>query len=172
VIGIHRDKVRVVKYDPAWKKSFTIESKKVSKALGKDVLFAEHIGSTAIKGLASKPIVDFFVVLSTLKNWEKYIEPLRKIGYTFRIDHKKDRGSILFTKGPVAKRTHHLKLVTKSSKNFKQSLRFRDYLISHPDVAKEYEKIKKGFAKKYKNNRVRYRVAKSAFIKKVLKRKK
>lgn len=169
MLGVHKEKVKIVPHNPKWAKLFSIESEKIQKILKKNILAVEHVGSTAVKGLSAKPILDILVVVPTLRNWEKYKAPLKKVCYTFRIDQRKQRGSILFTKGPKHKRTHHLKLVTKRSSTLKNNIVFRDYLLLHPDVKKEYAKLKKYLAKKYTNNREHYTEAKSEFVKKIMK---
>ncbi len=170
MLGVHKEKVKIVAHDPRWAKLFDAEARKIRKTLKKNALAVEHVGSTAIKGLSAKPILDLLVVVPTLTGWEKYKSRLKKIGYTFRIDHRKDRGSILFTKGPEHKRTHHLKLVTKRSSAFKNSVFFRDYLMSHPKVAREYEKLKKDLVEKFADKRELYTQAKTDFVKKILRR--
>lgn len=92
------------------------------------------------------------------------------LGYEYWEDHP-DPERMFFVKGmpPFGeKRRYHVHLFTYNSAYWNDRIAFRDYLRKHPDLVQEYAALKLGLAKKYGNDRERYTVEKTDFIKKVL----
>jgi len=149
-----------------WHQLFAEEETQLRNAIGAQVVAIEHVGSTAVCGLAAKPIIDIAVAVREIADAEKCVTQLAGIGY-------KSRGELgipgrrYFTKGDP--RTHHLHLVELDGALWRSHLLFRDYLRQHPEVAKEYENLKTELARKYAENREAYTEGKAAFIEDVLK---
>lgn len=161
MIGLQRGTVQVVPYDPNWPVLFEQEKQRLHTIFGDADI--QHIGSTAVPGLAAKPLIDIMVAVGRLADFKRYIEPLQKNGYEFMPERVfKDR--IFLPKGPREQRVYHLSLVEKGSAQWVQTLRFRDYLRTHAEARTAYQVLKQELAQRYANNRAAYTQAKEAFI--------
>jgi GrpB-like predicted nucleotidyltransferase (UPF0157 family) len=83
--GIERPVIEVVDYDLAWAQPFTHEAAKIHAALGGHEQLLEHIGSTAVPGLAAKPIIDLLLVIDDAANESSYLPTLEAAGYVLRV---------------------------------------------------------------------------------------
>ena len=122
-----------------------------------------HIGSTAIPSIWAKPIVDILVEIPEGRNLLDYKDLIINNGY---ICMSQGEHRLFFNKGYTengfAERVFHLHLRYAGDND---ELYFRDYLIEHPDAAKEYEALKLKLWKKYEHNRDAYTNAKTELIK-------
>jgi GrpB-like predicted nucleotidyltransferase (UPF0157 family) len=152
----------VVEYDPAWPAVFEELAAPVRDAvddLGADV---EHVGSTAVPGLAAKPVIDIDVVVRSPDDVPEAIERLRRLGYV----HEGDQGisgRAAFLWPPGAAR-HHLYVVVAGSPPHLDHVRFRDYLCAHPEAAAEYAALKRELAVTHRAHRDAYTDAKAEFV--------
>lgn len=123
-----------------------------------------HIGSTAIPGLWSKDIVDVLIEVSKDSNIENTANVIETNGF-IRMSTEVGRISfnLGYTKDGFAEKVFHLHLRYIGDNN---ELYFRDYLMEHPDIAREYEKMKLKLWKDYEHNRDGYTNAKTEFIQK------
>lgn len=86
VIGpLESPDIRVVDYDPSWARRFAGEAAKIHAALGGRERLIEHIGSTAVPGLAAKPIVDILLVVDDPAEESSYVPALEAAGYVLRV---------------------------------------------------------------------------------------
>lgn len=166
-----KDRVAIADYDPAWPARFAEEAQAVREAIaGKARFRIEHFGSTAVEGLAAKPVIDIMVVSDEREAWPRLVAPIEALGYAYWADNPRtDR--MFFVKGmpPYGeRRTHHVHVRT--PEDSADALLFRDYLRSHPDEAKRYEQLKRKLAKKYPTDREAYTEAKEAFVSEIVKR--
>lgn len=169
MIGLKRGTVKLVKYDQKWRKSFELETKKISKIFGKDALNIQHVGSTAIPGMLAKPIIDIALIVPSLLKAKDYEKRLNKIGYELKKnDGRKER--LFFTKGPEEKRTHYLHIGKIGSGYAEDMILFRDYLCQHKITAKNYSKLKEKLAKEYRDKREVYTAKKEKLIKEIIKK--
>lgn len=128
----------LVAYRPAWREQFAAERERIAEVFGDDALAIEHIGSTSIEGLPSKPIIDIGVMIARRDDAELYNEPLSAIGYQSRLAGNERH---FFTKGePTA---FHLSIAYADQGGFwwRQVL-FRDWLREHPADRDRYARIK------------------------------
>jgi GrpB-like predicted nucleotidyltransferase (UPF0157 family) len=153
-------------YDAEWPVLFRQIAEPVRRALGEIVASVEHVGSTAVPGLAAKPVIDVDVVVRSAEDVPAAIERLRKLGYVYQGD-KGIHGRDAFMWPPDAPR-HHLYVVVEGSKPHVDHVRFRDYLRNHPQVAREYAELKRALADQHKTDRASYTEAKAEFISRVL----
>ena len=140
----------------------------MSKIFGDLAIEIEHIGSTAIKGLSAKPIIDIAVGINKLEDFEKVKNELKKDPYS--IKEYSDDGEILIRKGTEDNRTHFIHVMEINSKRYKDTIIFRNYLRKHEEAMKEYESLKKELARKYADNRKMYTSSKNEYIKKIIKK--
>jgi GrpB-like predicted nucleotidyltransferase (UPF0157 family) len=155
--------VYIEAYDAAWARRFEVE-----RELLRDVLAPwlagpiEHVGSTAVVGLAAKPIVDIMAGVPSLAGSRPAIAALAAHGYCHHsyaadVEH-------WFCKPSPELRTHHLHLVPVHSELWRQRLTFRDALRARPALAAEYARLKVELAEQHRFDREAYTQAKSAFI--------
>lgn len=169
---LETDFIQLVPYDLEWPEKAAQEIKKLYSTLPQDyIVDIQHVGSTAIPGIQAKPILDIQVAVTHLNAVKQTaITALEKLGYIYWTENP-DPERLLFIKGmpPFGKRrTHHVHIVEPHSKHWQQKVVFRDYLRSHPEIAHDYEILKKHLAAKYYNDREAYTEGKTNFINEVL----
>ncbi len=151
----------LTEHNDCWTEYYAEEAAELKRILPEETVI-NHIGSTAVKGIWAKPIVDILVeakgnlqdIATTLQNsgWIKMFESETRLSF--------NKG---YTENGFAEKVFHLHLRYTGDND---EICFRDYLITHPDVAKEYEKLKLKLWKRFEHNRDGYTEAKSEFIKK------
>jgi GrpB-like predicted nucleotidyltransferase (UPF0157 family) len=159
--------VHIVPYDARWPSQFDEERKVLLEAI--ELWLAgpiEHIGSTAIPGLAAKPVVDIMAGVESLDASRNAIARLEHRGYCYYpyrpdVEH-------WFCKPSPAFRTHHLHLVPFQSRLWIEQIAFRDYLRARPDVALEYAGLKSRLAERHRFDREAYTDAKGPFVQRIL----
>lgn len=161
--------INIEDYNPKWVSEFEQEKTRILTVLHGHRLYMEHIGSTSVKGLAAKPVLDMMAGVRHLDEVEPFIEPLKSIGYEF-VSHSEFPERRFFRKGQWRAGTHHLHIYKIGSEQWKDQLSFRDYLIAHPGVRKQYQHLKQDLAEKHSNDRTSYTEAKAPFIQAVLKK--
>ena len=165
MLGLHRGTVTLMPHTEVWHQLFADEEARLRDALAGYALAIEHVGSTAVCGLSAKPIIDIAVAVLEIVDAQSCVIPLEDIGYEYR-GELGIPGRHFFGKGEP--RTHHLHLVRACSDFWKSHLLFREYLRKHAEIATEYDKLKRGLAIEYKDNREAYTEGKATFIENVL----
>jgi GrpB-like predicted nucleotidyltransferase (UPF0157 family) len=155
-------------YDPRWPERFETLRARIDAVLGPLAAAIEHVGSTAVPGLAAKPIIDIDVRLRSEGGLPLAIESLGTLGY----EHQGDLGipGRQAFRAPATDVLHHLYICPPGSRAYREHLAFRDYLRSHPKDARAYELLKRSLARRYGNDRDGYTQAKSEFIGAILQR--
>jgi GrpB-like predicted nucleotidyltransferase (UPF0157 family)/predicted kinase len=157
--------VTVVPYDPAWPLQYEEEREKINTALGDRIVGLHHVGSTAVPGLAAKPIIDIMIAVHQLDEAIECIGPLSDLGYAFN-NHPQNVDRRFFRKGQP--RTHHVHIVVAGSAELRVHLAFRDTLRANPEWRDQYAALKYDLADHYRNNRVQYTAGKTDFVRRVL----
>ncbi len=162
--------VVVVDYDPQWPIVYKKEKVEILRVIGDKVVAIKHIGSTAVPGLGAKPIIDIMVAVRHLSDANQCIQPLQSIGYEYVLEPEVQIPEWrYFRKGPQEAHKH-LHMVEPTSDFWRRHLLFRDYLRSHPKVAREYYELKKQLATECGLDRKAYTEAKTAFIQSIVAR--
>lgn len=167
MIGLGRGTVKVVPYNLKWQEIYQEEEKLLYHLLGKWAQDIQHVGSTAIEGLDSKPIIDIAVGVKSLKDVDNFRSLLEANGYDFR-GNAGVEGRIFFAKGRENLRTHYLHIEIIHGELWKNHISFRDYLRIDKKVVEEYSRLKKELASRYINDRNAYTAAKNDFIESIL----
>lgn len=155
--------IQIVDYDPLWRQEFKEEAKKIRKILGKNCVTVNHIGSTAVKGMPAKPIIDIMPVVKDINAVDALNAEFEKLGYECCGEYG-IKGRRYYRKGGD-NRTHHVHIFEITDKeNTDRHLAFRDYLLAHPDKAKEYGELKKKLAVEYMDDSESYSQGKSDFV--------
>jgi len=157
--------IEVVEYNLDWEVEFIKESKSIYDIMGKEILKIHHIGSTSIPGIVAKPIIDILVEVRNIENIDLYNESLENRGYIAKGEYGIENRRF-FLKG-VYNRTHHIHVFETGNSEIKRHTNFRDYMIEHPEDAKQYGELKKELATKFKYDNEGYCNGKDTFIKKI-----
>jgi GrpB-like predicted nucleotidyltransferase (UPF0157 family) len=165
MIGLERGVVKLAPYTAEWKRLFEEEKARLQAAIGPYVLEIQHVGSTSIPGMMAKPILDIGVAVTSFEEARVCIQPIEQLGYEYRGEHGIPRRHF-FVKGDP--RTHHLHMNEIDGREWENQVLFRDYLIQHPGLAREYAALKVELAQRYPTDREAYLSGKEPFIERVL----
>ncbi|MFG3579977.1 GrpB family protein [Micromonospora chersina] len=155
--------VRIEPYDDRWPGLFAEEAALISRTIGPWITGGiHHVGSTAVPGLAAKPVVDIMVGVADLESSRPCIERLRPLAYCYW----PYRADVMhwFCKPRPSHRTHHLHLVPTGSPRYLDVLAFRDHLRARPDARADYEALKRDLAARHPNDREAYTEGKTDLI--------
>ncbi|MEO8666798.1 MAG: GrpB family protein [Ignavibacteria bacterium] len=189
-------KVIIEEYRESWAKDFSELSGVISKTLEVMNVSIDHIGSTSVKGLGAKPIIDILIGVEDESCLDKTITPMQQNGFTYY--KKYERPTVRWTAWP--ERRHYVKLkpltdqmppviidhdevpgknftsyssihtLVKNTDGWKRHIAFRDFLRAHDDIRDEYYLLKKEIIKQEFENMLKYNDAKNDFVKDVERR--
>lgn len=145
-------------------KGIFIRKRKIQNEVCDYIVRIHHIGSTAVKKLSAKPIIDIAVEINDFSVGENCVSPLAKIGYSYKgINILPDRH--YFSKGEP--RTHQIHMYQSGNKFLHEQLKFRDYLRNNEKARIEYEELKYKLSE-LNNNKHKYTEKKTQFVKSIL----
>lgn len=157
-----RDAIAIEQYSPDWPVLFGDLGRRLRGALGNTALRIDHIGSTAIPGLAAKPIIDVQISVAAFDPTDAYRLPLETLGFVFR-DSNPELTKRYFRESPGERETHiHVRRAGSFSEQF--PLLFRDYLRCHAEHAAAYADLKRRLAEQYGRDHQGYTEAKGEFV--------
>lgn len=160
--------VVIVDYDSRWPALFEQARAELLGAIGPWIVAVEHIGSTAVPGLAAKPIVDIMAGLRTLADAPRCIAALQPLGWLYAPENEASLPERrYFDKDLAGVRAYHLHMVETASEFWERHLLFRDFLRARRDVAQEYAQLKRQLANRFRDQRDAYTDAKGPFIRAV-----
>ncbi len=148
---------------------FAVEARLLRHTLGATLIEVEHIGSTSVPGLASKPIIDILAVVRRLSELDAHHDALVALGYEpmgeFGI-----AGRRFFAKGGDVHRTHHMHAYEPGHAEIAAHLDFRDYLRAHPEQARRYAALKAQLAERHRHDIDAYIAGKGPLVRELLDR--
>ncbi|MCA0970191.1 GrpB family protein [Halobacillus litoralis] len=156
-------KVEVHPYQPEWGSSFTKEAKRLESLFGRELLDIHHIGSTAVEGMAAKPVIDLMPVVADIARIDAHNESMKALGYEPKGEYGIS-GRRFFIKGRDL-RTHHVHIYEKGNPEIERHLIFRDYLMEHPAARERYSQVKQVLAEKYPDDIGAYIKGKERIVK-------
>lgn len=159
----------VVDYDPRWPGLFEAERERLLSLLGDRLVEVQHIGSTAIPGLAAKPVIDIAVGFEQLQDGESCLSILENAGYSYEAELNTalpDR-RFLWRVNPTGQR-YHLHLASLCSRLWTNPIAFRDYVLRHPEAASEYGRLKEALAENCGSDISAYIDGKASFVEQIL----
>ncbi len=159
--------VRLAEYDPNWPRLFEREAARVRKALGDKVLLLEHVGSTAVPGLAAKPRIDMLLIVADSSDEARYIPALEAAGYVLHI-REPNWHQHRTLKGPDIDINLHV--FSRGCPEIERMLLFRDWLRAHQEDRALYEHTKRELAKREWKYTQNYADAKSAVVEEIIAR--
>jgi GrpB-like predicted nucleotidyltransferase (UPF0157 family) len=155
--------VRIVEYDPAWVENAAVESARIGATVGNVAVLIDHVGSTAVPGLAAKPIVDLQLSVADIDARSAYVEALEGLGYLFAPDPASP--DFHFFGLPAARpRSHHLHVCAAGSAHERRHLAVRDYLRAHPDEVAAYAELKWSLVARAPGDRLAYIEGKDDYV--------
>lgn len=162
------ENITVISYDPSWPELFEREASLLRQALGED-MDIEHVGSTSVPGLDAKPVIDIMLGLKEL-NPPIIIGGMESIGYEHWKEDTFQHIRLMFTKWNKnkSKRFVNVHATVKGNDFWNELLELRDRLRSDQGLARNYAKLKRELAEKYKNDPEGYTSAKTEFVRKAL----
>ncbi len=154
------------KYNTEYPKWYEIEKEKLAKTFDDGTMVRiNHIGSTAIPGLVSKPTIDILMELSFESNISQITDKLKSMQWVLMNYTEKPAFKQTYNKGYTkygfAEKVYHLHV--RYADDWSE-LYFRDYLIEHPEAAREYAGLKMQLKEKFEHNRDAYTDAKEEFV--------
>jgi GrpB-like predicted nucleotidyltransferase (UPF0157 family) len=156
------DPVIIAAYDPGWPTLFQELGTALRGVLGETALRIDHIGSTAIPGLAAKPVIDVQISVVSFEPLDAYRIPIESLGFVHRRDNP-DLTKRYFRERPGERRTH-IHVRSAGSWGEQTALLFRDYVRTHGEAAARYGELKVRLAERYRDDRHRYTDEKGPFI--------
>lgn len=158
--------VEVVPYDPAWPVEFESTRAVLASAVGDVATSIEHVGSTAVPGLASKPTIDILMVVVSTDSFLDVLPAVEALGFEYRPQNTfiGSPDHLFLRKVRNGKRTHHLHVLRLGTPEIDGYRRFRDALRRDPAFAREYESLKFELAAKHSTDRMRYVEMKSGWV--------
>lgn len=164
----HRAPVIIEKYNPGWPSIFRREQDALRAVLPQHFVI-EHIGSTAVPGLAAKPIIDMMLGAHSLLEIDAVIPELKELGYEYLPQNEIDFPQRRFLAKPVVRPRHfHLHCVAMDDLFWNERLVFRDLLRADAELASDYAALKMELAKVFGDDRAGYTHAKSNFVRKAV----
>ncbi|TAG82220.1 MAG: GrpB family protein [Burkholderiales bacterium] len=157
--------VRVVAPDPDWSARFLDEAAHIRAALRSHSIEVLHIGSTSIRGIYAKPVIDMLLLVDQISVVDEASSALVQLGYE-ALGEFGISGRRYFRKdGADGTRTHQLHSFVRGSDDAKRHLAFRDYMNCHPSIAQEYSALKQRLAAVFPADMTSYMDGKDVFIK-------
>jgi len=165
--ALARGTVKLEPFNSQWAYAFAKEASAIKDKLGPDnIKDIQHVGSTSISGILSKPIIDIAIPVDNLDIADRWQQSLAELGYWYKGKQSDMPDRRFFAKGPDDDRTVYLHIVTKEE--FNRLIKFRDTLRNNKDLANEYSVLKQELAKKYSKDRESYTKAKDEFIQEII----
>jgi len=162
-------RLRVVPWSADWARMFEVERGRLATVFDRPGEVVEHIGSTAVEGLAAKPIIDIVVGVETLADAEARIPVLESLGYEYVPGYESELPDRRYFRRPRTRpRTYHLHCLERGGVRWAQHLAFRDYLRAHPERAEEYQTLKQRLAARHVSDPTAYLDGKAPFIRGIL----
>jgi GrpB-like predicted nucleotidyltransferase (UPF0157 family) len=155
--------VRIVPSDAAWPGQARQELRRIGDALGDVALALEHVGSTAVPGLAAKPVLDLLVCVGDLGRRERYVPVLEALGYLFA-PAPESPGRHFFARPPERPRSHHVHVCEAGGEDALRHVALRDFLRAHPGEAASYAALKRRLVARHPQDRLAYIDGKAAHL--------
>ena len=159
MLGLNRNVVELVEHANNWKELFREEKDLLNSLLGEHVVDIQHIGSTAIDGIAAKPLLDILVGVKSMDDVQKFDKHKLKEANIYHLGRVQIEGKEVFAKFSNLEsltKTHVLHVVEYGGDWWQKHIFFRDYLNEHPEVSNQYEVLKKELAAAYPTNERSY----------------
>lgn len=160
--------LRLVPYDPAWPARFAAEAARLRAALGGAASAVEHVGSTAVPGLAGKPVLDVAIAVRDEAAADACVAPMEGLGYAYRGPHGPDPRRRYYVRDAGGARAAQIHLYVLPAAAWAEQLAFRDALRADPALAAAYAAEKYRVADAVRWDKGEYSLAKGPFVERAL----
>lgn len=154
----------IVAPDPTWPAWFASERERLAAALAGLTHELHHIGSTAIPGIAAKPVIDMLLLVDDLHELDARSSLLIDAGYEAKGEFGLPGRRYFRRTTPQGLRTHHLHTYLRGSSEAQRHLAFRDYMRAHPAAAAAYDALKWRLVAAHGQDAAAYIAGKAAFV--------
>ena len=167
-LGLKRGYLELMDYQDDYKDIYEEEKNNLLNIYKDKIFIIDHVGSTSIKNIKSKPIIDILIQTNDLENFKEYTETNVE-GEIYTVKKEPTLGGdYLLRKEEDGKVKAFIHVYQTGDMNGITSIMFRDYLNTHEDEKKRYEKLKLELYQKYKDERKMYTAGKDKYIKEVI----
>ena len=156
-------KVRIVDYDPNWKKQYKVEEAKIKAILGDNCAGLYHIGSTAVKDMKAEPIIDIMAVVKKLHMADGKLKEFMDAGYEYK-GESGGSGQRFYVKGGDDPSCHLYLFEEKNATEIARHFAVPNYLMTHAEECRAYEKMKMDLAEKYSENYEAYKEGRKEYL--------
>lgn len=164
-----RERVVLVPYAEEWPSRFATVRAQLLRAFEPQRVDVEHIGSTAVQGLAAKPIIDVLLGAMSLRVIEERVEALAGLGFEYVPKHEQELPMRRYFVRPAGDAPRvNLHAVVRGSPFWLEHLAFRDALRRDPSLVARYQQLKASLATAFPHDRRAYTQAKAPFIESVV----
>ncbi|MFB0611921.1 GrpB family protein [Aurantiacibacter poecillastricola] len=160
--------IRIVSYDPGWPAKAEAEAERILAAGAPALLRVHHIGSTAVPGLAAKPVIDLLAEAAALPELDHARPSLERLGYVWRGENGiAGRRYLTLSDADTGERLVHLHCFASGDPAIARHIAFRDYLRGRPDLASEYARIKRKCVGSSGGDAARYVACKAGWVSRI-----
>ena len=162
-LGTPGEHIEIVEYNAEWPRTFEREAAAILAACRPWVTDVHHVGSTSVPGLAAKPILDILPVAAGAAEAPEAVSRMTALGYRYRGENG-IAGRFYFDRVVEGRTVMHVHMFPAGHHEIRRHLVFRDHLRTNPDVTRDYERLKRELALRYREDRRAYTDSKAAFI--------
>ena len=166
-LGTPAGRVEIVDYLADWPLVFEREAAAILEACERWVTEVHHIGSTSVPGLAAKPILDMMPIAAGAAEGLEAVSQMERLGYRYRGENG-ITGRFYFDRVVDGRTVAHVHMLPAGHPDIGKHLIFREYLRSHPEAVRDYERLKRKLASKFRNDREAYTDSKAEFIRRTI----
>lgn len=169
--GVQWMKVVLEEHSEEWEREYRREEALLRDVMGGNILDIQHVGSTSVRGICAKPILDIAVLLRDIDATD--LPKMEKAGFRYMGARNEKDSRRLFIRYVERDGVRDIALThvhcyrVQAEEEFRQLVCFRDYLNRHPQEAMRYDRIKRELAKAHGDDRFAYSDGKRAFIERI-----
>lgn len=153
----------IVSYNDDWKDHFANEARLLKSIFTDAALTVEHVGSTAVPGLAGKPTIDILITVIDITAVDAFNERMQHLGYKILGEYVM-KNARLFAKEVDDTRLYNVHIFQQGHPHVQEMTHLRDHLRSHPKLVTEYSNLKFDLFSKYPDDYGRYRELKDIWM--------
>ena len=169
-VGLKKGYLELMDYQTNYPAIYEKEKEELLRIYKDRIKQIDHVGSTSIKDIVSKPIIDITIQTDDLDGFKKFTESNVE-GETYTVKKEPTMGGdYLIRKEEDGKVKAFIHVYKTGDMNGLATIMFRDYMNNHEDEKKRYEKLKMDLYEKYKDDRQSYVYGKDEYIKGVIKK--
>ena len=162
-LGTPAGQVEIVDYLADWPLVFEREAAAILEACDPWVTEVHHIGSTSVPGLAAKPVLDMMPIAAGAAEGLEAVSRMEHLGYRY-CGENGIAGRFYFDRVVDGRTVAHVHMFPAGHLDIGKHLSFRDYLRSHAEAVRDYERLKRELASKFRDDRQAYTDSKAEFI--------